>query len=103
MGFSANALTTNTKQSILLMLVICIMKPQGVCFFSNVPCIRGLQLIVLTCERHLYGEHKMVMKNVLFWDVMPCGSCKNRRFRGTYHLHHQGEKNQQARNNVSSN
>jgi hypothetical protein len=23
------------------------------------------------------------MKNGVFWDVMPCGSCKNRRFRGT--------------------
>jgi hypothetical protein len=25
--------------------------------------------------------------------LCPCGSCKNRRFRGTYHLHHQGDKN----------
>jgi hypothetical protein len=23
------------------------------------------------------------MKNGVFWDVMPCGSCKNRRFGGT--------------------
>jgi hypothetical protein len=22
-------------------------------------------------------------KNAVFWDVMPCGSCKNRRFGGT--------------------
>jgi hypothetical protein len=22
-------------------------------------------------------------KNGIFWDVMPCGSCKNRRFGGT--------------------
>jgi hypothetical protein len=43
------------------------------------------------------------MKNVVFWDVMPCGSCKNRRVRGTYHLHHQAEKNQGTKNNVSSN
>jgi hypothetical protein len=35
--------------------------------------------------------------------VAPCGSCKNRRFGGTHHLHHQGEKNRRARNNVSSN
>jgi hypothetical protein len=40
-------------------------------------------------------------KNVIFWDVTPCGSCKNRRFGGTYRLHHQGDKNQGARN-VSS-
>jgi hypothetical protein len=24
------------------------------------------------------------MKNDVFWDVTPCGSCKNRRFGGTY-------------------
>jgi hypothetical protein len=28
----------------------------------------------------------MTMKNGVFWDVMPCGSCKNRRFGGTYLL-----------------
>jgi hypothetical protein len=42
------------------------------------------------------------MKNTVLWDVMPCGLCKNRRFGGNYRLHHQGEKNQRARNNVSS-
>jgi hypothetical protein len=25
----------------------------------------------------------VIMKNAVFWDVMPCGSCKNRRFGGT--------------------
>jgi hypothetical protein len=30
------------------------------------------------------------MKNGVYWDVMRCGSCKNRRFGGTYSLHHQG-------------
>jgi hypothetical protein len=25
----------------------------------------------------------VTMKNGLFWDVTPCGSCKNRLFRGT--------------------
>jgi hypothetical protein len=32
------------------------------------------------------------MKNAVFWDVTPCGSCKNKRFGGTYRLHHHGEK-----------
>jgi hypothetical protein len=41
--------------------------------------------------------------SAVFWEVMPCGSCKNRRFGGTYRLHHQGEKNQRAGNNVNSN
>jgi hypothetical protein len=43
------------------------------------------------------------MKNGIFWDAMSCGSCKNRHYRGRYHLHHQGEKNLQARNNISRN
>jgi hypothetical protein len=42
------------------------------------------------------------MKNAVFWDVAPCGSCKNGPFGGTYHLHHQGDKSQRARNNVGS-
>jgi hypothetical protein len=33
------------------------------------------------------------MKNGVFWDVTLCGSCKNRRFGGTYRLLHQGDKN----------
>jgi hypothetical protein len=32
-------------------------------------------------------------KNGVFWDVTPCGSCKNRRFGGTWRLLHQGDKN----------
>jgi hypothetical protein len=29
------------------------------------------------------------MKNGVFWDVTPCGSCKNRRFIGIWRLLHQ--------------
>jgi hypothetical protein len=25
----------------------------------------------------------VTMRNVVFWDITPCGSCKNRRFGGT--------------------
>jgi tRNA G26 N,N-dimethylase Trm1 len=32
------------------------------------------------------------MKNGVFLDVTPCGSCKNERFGGTYRLLHQGNK-----------
>jgi hypothetical protein len=35
----------------------------------------------------------VTMKNCVFWDVRPCGSCKNGRFGGTQHLLHQGDKN----------
>jgi hypothetical protein len=34
----------------------------------------------------------VTMKNSLFCDVTPCGSCKNRRFGGTQRFHHQGDK-----------
>jgi hypothetical protein len=33
------------------------------------------------------------MKNGVFWVVTPCGSCKKRRFGGTWRLLHQGDKN----------
>jgi hypothetical protein len=41
-------------------------------------------------------------KNAVCWDIAPHGSCQNRRFRGTYRLHHQDKKNQCVRN-ISSN
>jgi hypothetical protein len=59
-------------------------------------------------ESHL-NKIKAILKTPVikgkqyFWDVIPCGSCRNRRFWGTYHLHHEGDKNWQARSNISSN
>jgi hypothetical protein len=41
------------------------------------------------------------MKDAVFWDGTPHGSCKNRCFAGKYRLHHHGDKNRQARNNIS--
>jgi hypothetical protein len=38
------------------------------------------------------------LKIVVLWDVSPCGSYKNTRFGGTYHLHLQHENNQRIRN-----
>jgi hypothetical protein len=43
------------------------------------------------------------MRKAVFWDATPCCSCKNRCFGGMYRPHHQGGKQQRARNNVSSN
>jgi hypothetical protein len=34
-----------------------------------------------------------IFKNSVSWDVTQCGSCKSRRFGGTYRLHHQGVNN----------
>jgi hypothetical protein len=44
----------------------------------------------------------VTMKYAIFCNVTPCDLCKYRRFGGIYCLHHQGGKNQQARNNVST-
>jgi hypothetical protein len=35
----------------------------------------------------------VTMNNAVFWDIRPCGYCKNRHFRRIYRLHHQGNKN----------
>jgi hypothetical protein len=37
------------------------------------------------CEKDVRFEvfTAVTMKNGVFWDVTPCGSCKNRRFGGT--------------------
>jgi hypothetical protein len=40
---------------------------------------RGLSVLVARCN----GRVKGLLKNAVFWDVTPCGSCKNRRVGGT--------------------
>jgi hypothetical protein len=42
------------------------------------------------------------LKNAVFWYVTLCDSCKNQCFWGTYHLHHQDDKNRRARNVCSN-
>jgi hypothetical protein len=37
----------------------------------------------LLCRQYLCINEDKMMKNDVFWDVTPCGSCKNRRFGGT--------------------
>jgi hypothetical protein len=46
----------------------------------------------------------LTTKDIVFWDMKPCGSGKkNRRCGGTYCLNLQGDNNLRARNNVSTN
>jgi hypothetical protein len=41
---------------------------------------------------------------IIFWEMTPCGSYKNRRFGGSYRLHLQGERDEQVQSEtVSSN
>jgi hypothetical protein len=42
----------------------------------------------------------MTVKNAVFWDGMLRGTCKNRRFGGTYRLHHQGDRNRRATDDI---
>jgi hypothetical protein len=55
------------------------------------------------CSKSANANFNIPMKNGVFWDVAPCGSCKNLRFGGRKHLHHQGDKNRCIRNNVRRN
>jgi hypothetical protein len=44
---------------------------------------RGAHIFLRSVHRLLVTTNVVPMKNGGFWDVMPCGSCKNRRFGGT--------------------
>jgi hypothetical protein len=45
---------------------------------------------------------EVLMTNGVFWDLMPCGSCKNRRFGVTKRQRHQSDMNRCTRKNKSS-
>jgi hypothetical protein len=61
-----------------------------------------------SCLLHRYDVANRIlanshMKNVVFWDDTPCGSCKISCFGETYCHHYQGEKSRQAKNNLRTN
>jgi hypothetical protein len=46
-------------------------------------CFYIFSLTVVQLKTVFTKDYNMtVLKNVVFWDVTPCGSCKNRRFGG---------------------
>jgi hypothetical protein len=55
------------------------------------------QLSLLSSYRmsNICALNKTTVRNAVLWNVTPCGSCKNRRFGGTY-LHLQGQNNQRT-------
>jgi hypothetical protein len=63
------------------------------CPRRNVPDFRSLLFMLKYAD----------IKNGVFWVVTPCGSCKNRRFVGTWCLLHQGDNNRWTRTNTSCN
>jgi hypothetical protein len=61
----------------------------------------GNQQEIKLQPRHVRYREKVGSEpttNAVFWDMTQCGSCKNRRFGGTYLFHYHSEKNQQATN-----
>jgi hypothetical protein len=49
---------------------------------------------IIFCQGVRFEVYMAVtMKDIVFWDVTPCDSCKNLLFGGTYRLDHQGDKN----------
>jgi hypothetical protein len=54
--------------------------------------------LILDKEVGLEVLTEAVMKSTIFWYIKPCNPLKvNSRFRGTYHLHIQGQRISQAR------
>jgi hypothetical protein len=52
--------------------------PQQVC--GPTANIRGTYLSMGALGERRWTQHSFILKNAVFWDVTPCGSCKNRRF-----------------------
>jgi hypothetical protein len=66
------------------------------CFVAFSPSVQGQEVILLVAVIHVRFEVFTVvtMKNVVVWDVSPCGSCMKQHFGGLYRIHLQGENNQ---------
>jgi hypothetical protein len=65
------------------------------------------QLPAYSYDVNLLGDNIQTIKKnpetltAVFWDVVPCESCKNRRFGGMCHLHLQGRKIRVRRNTLA--
>jgi hypothetical protein len=78
----------------------------GLCLLIGISCLAhssALKMEVYNSEKPVDAHQSrclrfevftaVTMKNGVFWVVTQCGSCKNRRFGGTWQLLHQGDKN----------
>jgi hypothetical protein len=55
----------------------------GYIFLQNVDSSIDYTALYPTIWQHSKINYVGIMKNGVFWDITPCGSCKNRRFGGT--------------------
>jgi hypothetical protein len=67
-----------------------IFSPSEVEVFFCSKTFKNLYIAVRKIKAHIELPSQ---KNADFWDVLLCRSCENRRFGGTYRLHHKGAKN----------
>jgi hypothetical protein len=67
--------------------------PNFVLIFQHLTVLLKIYRIVMYANVRFVVFTAVTTKNAIFWDVTPGGSDKNRRFGGTYSLHHQGDKN----------
>jgi hypothetical protein len=60
-------------------------------------CSAEMSVLTKATRRNIPKERTPINSDLkkigVFWVVTPCGSCKNRRFGGTWRLLHQGDKN----------
>jgi hypothetical protein len=80
-----------TSQKTAFFIVIAV-KTSNLTFTNVMTSRRMLYIGNLTITGMIINVHEN-LKNGVFWVVTPCGSCKNRRFGGTWRLLHQGDKN----------
>jgi hypothetical protein len=60
-------------------------------WFSRMFHLHGVSSLIISYRVEVFTA--VTMKNAVFWDVTPCGPCKNRHFGRAYNLHHQDEVN----------
>jgi hypothetical protein len=60
--------------------------------FYTIIGIIALRSVYVNNVRSILRQTFGIKKNAVYWDVTPCGSCKNRRFGRTYLTHNQDEK-----------
>jgi hypothetical protein len=70
------------------------------CGLKRLRLLKEILMLAVSKLYNWFNNHFETPKNAVSWDVTPSGPYNNRRFRGTYRPHHQGDKKQRALNNV---
>jgi hypothetical protein len=68
---------------------------------TETPALFGLLDSILIMNLVRDSEMCEIMKNAVFWDVIPCGSCTNHHLGRNYPIYHQADKKQRAKKSFS--